>query len=138
MKPQDERVKDIQRWLPIYKQTPEYQNTYVLPIQDTVWGYIFSNTKGQYLFKLVDRGNTVKPGFRAKGHRDCNGQQTGDLSRDILRQLQQKVPDMFTDEIESKLFAKEVSRFQRCQYVELCLRELHLLYSYDTVFLMKI
>ena len=138
LKPQDERVKDIQRWLPIYKQTPEYQNTYVLPIQDTVWGYIFSNTKGQYLFKLVDRGNTVKPGFRAKGHRDCNGQQTGDLSRDILRQLQDKVPDMFTDEIESKLFAKEVSRFQRCQYVELCLRELDLLYSYDTVFLMKI
>ena len=83
--------------------------------------YIFSNTKGQYLFKLVDRGNTVKPGFRAKGHRACNGQQTGDLNA-ILRQLQDKVPDMFTDEIESKLFAKEVSRFQRCQYVELCLR----------------
>ena len=135
---QDERNKQINRWLSVYKQTQQYDQRYKISLIDKIWGYLFSNSKKQYIFKLVDKNNQNKPGFRAKGHRNCSGQQTGDLSVELLQEIKKMNPNLYTQQIINELFDKNISRSTRCIYVELCLRELNLMFSYDNVFMMKI
>jgi len=136
----DEKSDDIKKWLQIYSQRPEYYKRYKEYIQGKIWGYIFNNTKKQYIFKLVDKNANALPGFRAKGHRDCNGQQTGDLSRNILKSLDQETDKEYINkEIDNTLYSKSgLSRSIACIYLELVMREMKLIYNYDNVILMKI
>jgi superfamily II DNA or RNA helicase len=136
----DEKSDDIKKWLQIYSKTPEYYKRYKEYIQGKIWGYISANTKKQYIFKLVDRNISSLPGFRAKGHRDCNGQQTGDLSRNILKSLDQETDKEYINkEIDNILYSKGgLSRSIACIYLELVMREMNLIYNYDNVIMMKI
>ena len=141
---QDEIVSNMKKWLLTYKDTAEYKVRYIDFIKGKIWGYIFTNTKKEYIFKFVDKNNNSKPGFRAKGHRDCNGQQTGDLTRDILIELNsQTKTECINSSINSKLYEKQksgsnISRSTKCIYLELIMRKNNLIYNYDNVSMMKI
>lgn len=155
----DERSDAIKKWLHVWNTRQEYIDRYINKINNKIWSYIFTNTKKQYLFKLVDKDSNSLPGFRAKGHKDCNGQQTSDISSDILIELNKIYKkDIFSDDICKKLFGinkKEpekggcansnskgknggVTRSVRCIYLELIMRELGLLFNYDNMMMMKI
>ena len=139
---EDELYDNIQSWLPIYKSTKEYTSFYINLIKNKTWGYIYTNSKKQYLFKIVEKGNENKPGFRAKGHKDCNGQQTGDFSQNILLELMEKTKYnnfvVMDKIIENKLFNTTISRSIRCIYLELIMRIFGLVYNYDIISMMNI
>jgi superfamily II DNA or RNA helicase len=136
----DEKSDDIKKWFQIYNKKPEYYKRYIEYIRGKIWGYIFNNTKKQYIFKLVDRNISTLPGFRAKGHIDCNTQgQPARSTKDILIELDKETDKEYIDEdIIKKFNSKGISRSIACTYLELVMREMNLIFNYDNVILMKI
>lgn len=138
----DSELNDkIQSWLNVYKKTENYKNRYIDSIQNKIWGYMYTNAKKQYLFKLVEENNKIKPGFRATGHKNCNGQGTGDLSKDILIKLNKKTDKIYiNDVIDDKLYSKKskYNRYERCMYLEMVMRQENMVFNYDNILFMKI
>jgi len=146
----DEKSDDIKKWLQIYSKTEKYYERYKEYIKGKIWGYISANTKKQYIFKLVDKNISSLPGFRAKGHIDCNTQTQGARSiKDILNELDKETKKYIDEDIDKILFGiideknkpkkkGGASRSIICIYLELVMREMDLIFNYDNVIMMKI
>ena len=139
----DEKSDDIKKWLQIYSKTPEYYKRYKEDIKGKIWGYISANTKKQYIFKLVDKNTNTLPGFRAKGHIDCNTEgQPARSSENILIELDKETKKYIDEDIAKILFGIKgkggASRSIICIYLELVMRKMDLIFNYDNVIMMKI
>lgn len=137
----DEKIDEIKLYLEYYKLQKEFIERYIT--KPYIWSYIYLNTKNKYIFKLVSGiGLKNLPGIRSKGHVDCNGQNTGDVSSDFIKNIKdKKYNNSSTEQLLSKPF---IRRNIKCIYTELSLRSMSeeekkpYIYNYDNVFLMKI
>ena len=137
----DEKIDEIKSYLEYYKLQQKFIERYI--IRPYVWSYVYLNTKNKYIFKLVSGiGLKNLPGVRSKGHVDCNGQGSGDISFDFIKNIKdKKYNNSLTEQLLSKPF---IRRNIKCIYIELSLRSMAVeqnipyIYNYDNVFLMKI